>query len=202
MAGFSGALVAPLAILFHSFVDDSFDLVRNTRIQLADGSRGAVKDSVVHDRGGGPFEGLMARGHFIEHKAKRKEVGPRIENLAANLFGRHIGGGAQRYAGASQGVRKGYFLRRTDGGRSIWLGAVIVRSSGLLGQSEVEDLGDTMAGDKDVGRFDVAVNHPLTVSGGKTVENLPGKRYEFSRCKRRIFFSRSADPVAKRLPFE
>ena len=58
-------------------------------------------------------EWLFARGHFVEHNAEGKQIGPRVKLLAARLFRRHVNRGPRNHAHRSQGI----FDRRLFAGR-------------------------------------------------------------------------------------
>jgi hypothetical protein len=45
-----------------------------------------------------------AGGHLVEHQAKGEAIGARVQLLAPHLLGRHVAGGAHRYASAGKGV--------------------------------------------------------------------------------------------------
>ena len=88
-----------------------------------------------------------------------------VEFLAAQLFGRHVGHGADRGAGAGEieagGV--GHGLRVAAG-----------RSGGArdFGETEIQNLGVAAVGDEDVRGLDVAVDDSLAVGGLEGVGNF------------------------------
>jgi hypothetical protein len=84
-------LVAHIAVLFQRFVDDIFKPQRDIRVQANGGYRGAVQDRVMEEGGGVAIERHPPRGHLIQHRAKRKQIGARIQFFPARLFGGHVG---------------------------------------------------------------------------------------------------------------
>ena len=89
-------LVAQLAVFLQSAVDDVFELGRQVRVQPDRRQRRTVHDRVKDHSGSFSAKRHGAGGHFVQHDAKRKQVGTRIERLAAHLLGRHVSHGAQR----------------------------------------------------------------------------------------------------------
>jgi len=113
-----------------------------------------------------PRKGARSRGHLVEHRAKRKQIGPRIQFLAQGLLRRHIRDCAQSSAGAGQiliaGLDRG--LRSADRGRP--------RS--YLGQAEIQNLRVAALGDENVRRLDVAVHYALRMSPVQRICDLDG----------------------------
>ena len=103
-------LEAEGTIFFESAVDDFFELDGQLWID-ADRCDGiSIQDRIENHAGGVAAKRQSASGHFVEDDAKRKQVRARIEILATNLLGRHVGNGADGGAGAGQ-----EFLRREGG---------------------------------------------------------------------------------------
>ena len=121
--------------------------------------RRAIEDGVEDDAGGFAAKGERSRGHFVEDGAEGEEVGPGVEFLAANLFGRHVGHGSESGAGAGE-----MFGIDAEGGESS--GRLGFRTRvGNFGEAEIENFGVGAFGDEDVGGLDVAVNDAFGVSG-------------------------------------
>ena len=53
-----------------------------------------------------PRKGRCASRHFVEHRAKREQVRPRVQFFASRLLRRHVSHRAQRRAGAGQVSRR------------------------------------------------------------------------------------------------
>ncbi len=96
----------------------------------------------------GDTEGSLAGEHFVEHAAEGEQVRPLIDLRAANLFRRHVAGGAHDLTGTRHGRR-----HRCPGGRPT-------RDLGQLGQAEVQDLGVPVGKDEHVVRLEVTVHDP------------------------------------------
>ena len=93
------------------------------------GDRRAIQDRFENYAGGFAAEGQRAGGHFVEHDAEGKKIGARVEFLGANLFGRHVGHGAERGAGAGEMLGVNAAVRRVRtvlagkrAGRRLWRG--------------------------------------------------------------------------------
>ena len=116
-----------------------------------EGFRLAVDDVVGERVFGRAVERELPGEHLVEDDAERPDVGAGVDVLAAELFGRHVGDGADGAAGAGQ-----------------------AGLAGDLGQAEVGDAGRPVLGDEDVGRLDVAVDDAARVGGGQAVGDLGG----------------------------
>ena len=92
---------------------------------------------------------------MVEHGAQGEEVGASIEVLAQRLFGRHVGDSTNGAAQASQ-IVLGHLRGRT---RSV--GSRILPARYDFGKTEVQDLGVTAFGDKDIRGLDVAMDDAL-----------------------------------------
>ena len=84
--------------------------------------RHAIQDGFEDHAGGFAAEGQDAGGHFVEHGAERKEIAASVQFLAANLFGRHVGDGADGGSGAGEhfaGVERGVAHGRAGGAHGL-----------------------------------------------------------------------------------
>ena len=117
-------------------------------------------------------EGTVPGQHFPEHHSEREDVGPAVDRLAAHLFRAHVSDGPGDHTGLGQeGAPRGLLLgRRGD--------------RGLLGQSEVEDPGETGGVQDDVLRLDVAMDDPFVVRRGQALRDLRADLGGFARRKR------------------
>src|SRR5580704_8269194 len=97
-----GVLVAKIAILLEGLGDDAFEFGWQIGIEAGGRWEGAIEDRVEDEARGIAAEGQRAGSHFVEHGAEGKEVGARIEFLAANLLWGHVGDGTERAAGAGE----------------------------------------------------------------------------------------------------
>ena len=80
-------LIAKIAILLQCLAENAMKLRRKARVELMDRLRFTIEDGVEDDRGCLAGKRNDARGHLIDHGAERKEIGTRIGELAASLFG-------------------------------------------------------------------------------------------------------------------
>ncbi len=119
-----------------------------------------------HFRSGLTLEKAATGEHLVEHDTERPDVGPAIHLPALRLLGAHVGGRAQDDAGL--GGRRGQGGRHGTGGRH---GVQFER----LGQTEVQHLGLAVAGDEDVGRLQIAVDHPVLVGRFQGLGHLAGQ---------------------------
>ncbi len=102
---------------------------RQVRIELRGWQGGAIENLVEDESGGGSLEGDFSGGHLVEDGAEGEEVCADIEDFAARLLGRHIGGGSHGDAG------RGLVLRAREG----WSrGGLLVRVALDFGETEVE----------------------------------------------------------------
>ena len=162
-ANLGGTLVAQLAIFFEGFVDNLFELRRQLWIQPHRCHRYAVEDRFrKHAQSVAP-KGQNPTHHFIEHDAKRKQVGTSIQILTPHLLRRHVCQGADRRSRSGQ---IGHLTRLGDRGRRG------IDNFKQLGQSEIEDLDVSSMGDEDVRGFNVAVDDAFAVSCVESVGDL------------------------------
>src|SRR5260221_2732881 len=86
------------------------------------------------DRRRAAWKRKFSGGHFVQHYAKREQVGPRIQFFPARLLGRHVRNRAQRRAGAGQVLfgRSGQLRSLDDGGSVV--------SSAYLGLNKIQNL--------------------------------------------------------------
>ena len=179
-------LVAQFAVFLQSFVDDVFELGRNIWVQPDGRDRNLVKNRVEQVRRRVTAEGQRASSHFVQNGSEREQIGAGIEILAARLLGRHVGNCADGSAGAGQMVRLDRCLRGSKR---------TARAGCYFGQSEIENLGVSTFGHKNVRRLDVPVNDVLGMGGVERVSDLDGQReqgIEFERMARDHMLQRRA----------
>lgn len=104
-----------------------------------------------------PGEWRCARQHLVQHHAERKDVAPRIDRLAARLFGRHIGDGAKYESVGGPHVR----ARNGRGIRSVF--AVRLDQPG---DAKVDNLGVAIVRQDHVFGLEIAVQHAVLVHLG------------------------------------
>src|ERR1700722_4640056 len=98
-----------------------------------------------------------AAEQFVEHDAKRKDVGADVRGLALGLLGRHVGSGPHE-----------------SSSQRLWQGLCSqLRGLNRLCQAEVQEL-YSLACDQDICRLQVAVNDALVVSGFDGTANFQG----------------------------
>src|SRR5262245_6071203 len=95
-----------------------------------------------------PTEWTPAGEHLMEHDAERPDIGAAVQRFAYHLLGTHV----------------------LDRARAI---AVLHHPGpGKLGDSEVEDLQDSIFGEHQVGWLDIAMHHPTLVRLRQTLRHL------------------------------
>ena len=133
-------LVAGRGILLQRLPDDASDHRGGLRERLR-----ILLEDPAHDhrqRTGG--EGLAAGDQVVAHRTEREDVGPVVDDLAANLFGRHVVGRAEDETAACE------------------FGA------GDASQTEVQNLDPSVVGKEQVARLEVAV-----YDGSRVCERKP-----------------------------
>src|SRR5262249_50067055 len=108
-------------------------------------------------------EGDPAGDHFIEHRAKGKDVAARVEFFAASLLGRHVSDGADSAAGTGEQQR--LFAHRF----SIQIDLFALNE---LGEAEIKNFDGPAIGDKNVSGLDIAMDDAFSVSGVEGVGEL------------------------------
>src|SRR5216684_3042189 len=164
---FGSALAAQLAILFQGLAKNFFKFRGETAFQLSRRHGSLIQDSVKNSSRSGALERRDPRSHLIKHDAEGEQVGAVIEFLAERLLRRHVRHSTQR--GPRDGLLQVVHSQRCGG----------VVGRGALGgshfcQTEIQNLGVTASGYKDVGRFNVAVNDSLGVSGVESLGDFDG----------------------------
>ena len=89
---------------------------------------------------------------LVENNSHRPNVRTRVGVLAAKLFGRHVGQRAEQRSGLGLGSRR------------------------QAGDTEIDDLNDSIARHDDIGRLDVPVDHASTMSvieGAAGLDDIP-----------------------------
>ncbi len=108
------------------------------------------------------------------------------------MFRRHIGDGAESMALAGDEFCGGITTQVIGGGGDFGLAA---SGNENLGQAEIQNLGVTAFGDKNVGGLDVAMNDALSVSSVESIGNFNGQRkqyFGFDRFAINAMFQRDA----------
>jgi hypothetical protein len=124
------------------------------------------------DAGGvGARERALPGQHLVQHASEREEVAASVGGLSLQLFGRHV------VKGPDDLITPGQRLRD----RSL----IGLAYPTALRQAEIYEL-DPLAGEEDVGRFQIAVDDPLTMCGLECVENLHPKFHGLGNGKRAL----------------
>jgi hypothetical protein len=105
------------------------------------------------------LESTAACSHLIQNRSKTEDVGAVVARQTARLLGRQVAHRAQQNAGLS-----------LEGQGCALLGRMVATDQ--LGQSEIQDLGMPIAGDKDILRLQVAMNDAPLVSGSESARDL------------------------------
>jgi hypothetical protein len=98
---------------------------------------------------------------LVQHDAEGVDVDPAVDVLAAGLLGRHVAGRAESRAAGGQ-----------------------PDAIGQLGDAEVEDLDPASGGEQEIGRLEVAMDHPGRVHRRHRRERVPHQRHRARWCQR------------------
>ena len=142
------------------------ELGRNFWIETARQFRRLIQNRVEDQRRRFSGERLVARRHFVEHDAERKQIASRVDLVAARLFRRHVRHGADGFAGFRR------FLRRRKLGHRKRIDSRRALGMRELRDPEVQNLRLITIGDEDVRRFDIAMDDAGGVGGVECVRNL------------------------------
>ena len=121
-------------------------------------------------------ESLAAGDHFVEHRAKREDVGARVALFPFELLWSHVLKSAENRAFGGERVRDRGQGRVAPRGR---------RSLRNFGQAEIEQFGPG-AGEHDVARLEVAMNHALAVRGVQGAGDLDSDAQRFGHRQRSV----------------
>ena len=174
-AHIGSVLVTQVAIFFQSFIDNAFQFAGQVRIQPHRRHWRLVQDGFEQQRSRVPAERQRACRHLVQHRAKRKQIGARIERLAARLLRRHISHRADRRSRRGQLVHAEVGLGRIPGNRRF-----------QLGQTKIENLPVPAAGDKNIGRLNVAVNDALGVRRIERIGHIDRNSQQRLQFERRV----------------
>jgi hypothetical protein len=128
--------------------------------------RDSAEVGLVFDHGGEGFGHVLALKkplageHFVEHDAESPDVDALVDNFAARLLRRHIGGGAEDDAHA-----RGHCFSWGVGGERRCF-------TRPLGQAEIEHFDRAVGLDLDVARLQIPVNDAFVMRGFKRVRDL------------------------------
>ena len=171
-ANIRGGLITECAVVFEGFVDDAFESRGNFGIEADGGHERAIENRFENDGGSFATKRKRAGSHFVDHGAKGKKIGAAVEILAANLFGRHIRDGAHGAAGTGKVLgglgRLGSVELRARSGRAAF-------GKRDFGQAEIENLGVTALGHKNICGLDVAMDDAFGMRSFERVGDFDGK---------------------------
>jgi hypothetical protein len=139
---------------------------------------------------GGARERAPARKHLVKDRAEAENIRSVIGRKPANLLGRHVPDRTEHHARRRPAL---------DRQRGRLPGRLPGRITGRrqFGDSEIENLDATVAGDEHVLRLEVAVDDALVMRGGQTARELRGVLDCLPYGERP-----SAKPLAQRLAVE
>ncbi len=152
--------------------DHGLDASRETGPEVLDGLWRVAENRMQERRSVIAPEGTMPDDHLVEHHPQRPEVGPRVDLIAANLFGRHVGRRPNRR------VRRGQLLAAHE-----------------FGQPEIENLDDPLLGHQHVPGLEVPVHDPALVRGSQSLRDL-SSQIEHLRRRNRT----PPDPLVEAVP--
>ena len=199
MDDFAGARGTARGIFFEATENEVVERARQAGLERA-GRRGSADGDVVHDRErAGAGEGRLAGDGFVEDGAEGEDVGAAIEIVAASLFGRHVGDGADDDAGVGD-LGFGDVAKVSGVGRGAGascaavagaVGANCCACDGRLvvvelGEAEVENFGVAALGDENIGGLDVAMNDVFLMGGVERVGDFDAERDEHFEGERAL----------------
>ena len=130
-------------------------------------------------------ERTLPRQHLVKDDSESEDVGAAVGRLAVDLFGRHVGDGADD--ASTLGVE-----------RSGWgFGCQVLFGQHQLGEAEIQDLDSAVVGEEYVLRFEITMDDPLVVRRGKALSD--GCRILHRLSRRQV---PAGDALTKRFPFE
>ena len=150
-------LVPEVAVFLQGLIDDSLKIRRQVGIQSQRRDRGAVQDSLGNHRRRLAPKRQRARRHLVQHSTEGEQIAPPIQLFRPNLLRRHISHRTDHRARTGQMLGIHRFRLRVESGD-------LARRTGCrtdFRQSKVENLCMPTLGDKNVRRFDVAVDDAL-----------------------------------------
>src|SRR5712691_1680095 len=153
-----------------------------------------MQDRVKDHCGRVALERPVAGGHLVEYRTEAEQVRARIQRLSARLLGRHVSDRPDGRARACEPFRRGAGRgqRGSPGGLSP-----AVMFEGQLGKTEIENFDMAATGDKNVRRFDVAVDDALAVRRVESLRNLDAHAKQFVGPERAAL-----NAMLERLTFE
>jgi hypothetical protein len=157
----------PRGLLLEAAAQDGVDLRRDELVLLVGARRRVAEDRRNHLGGRLAAERTAAGRHLVEHHAEREEIGAGIGRQHAQLFGRHVGKGADRQSLLGEGGL---------GMEAHGVGGLVLAE---LGETEVEDLHPAVAVDHDVAGFEIAMLDPLGVRRSQGIGERHGDPQEF-----------------------
>jgi hypothetical protein len=160
---------AAAGIFFQEPQNPLFELGRDVAAQLAHGIKGPLQVSVDQFRDIGRVEGRVARHRLVKDAAEGIEIGPAVDRLPLELFGRHV------MDRAHERIEMVHRLR---------LGRIEI-----FGQPKIEDLHlERIAfrdmSDHEIARLEIAVDEAEGVRGENALEALLGEAAKILELKR------------------
>ena len=185
-------LVTQPAILFQRLLDDPLEFRGQLRIEPRRRYRRLVKDGIENGGGCCAPERRRPRTHFVKHRAKRKKIGARVEIFSHRLFRRHVHHSTHGRPGRAEQIlfKRGGQRRGGRSGKHL-----LLRQD--LSEAEVEYLGLSAAGAKNICRLDVAVDDSLCMGRIQGIRDVDA---DLEQIIRRQWTTR--DPVFQRLPIQ
>jgi len=156
-------LEALSGLFFEAPLYDQLDRQWDLGALCADRLRVLAEDR-QHGVGGGlSSEGASSSQHLVHHATEAEDVATAVHRVAVDLLRGHVTDRADHSGGSGERLCR----RHAPGGR------LACRLLAQAGNPEVEDLHLAGAGDKNIRRFDVAVDNALAVCGGETFGDGP-----------------------------
>ena len=163
--------IPPRGILLHAPIHDALETVRKPGVEPRHRRRRALDDGGERLGGGLALERDLPRRHLVEDEPERELIRSRVGGLSRSLFGRHV-------------------LHRSDehpvprAGEGRHLGIDGPRGRRELGETEVQNLDETVLAHHDVLRLQIPVHDAGGVRLGETVCELACDLEKVLRAKR------------------
>src|ERR1035438_4164166 len=148
-------LVSTVGILLQRLLNQGLQPSRGAGRELQRPFRVAVQEGIRRGSRRLAAKRQLPGGHLVEHDTERAQIATMVQWLAQRLFRRHVGHGPERRP------RAGEMLCSLSCQSLSIVASLRLRSRNQLGEAEVEDLGMTALGYKEISRLNVAMYYAM-----------------------------------------